>query len=96
MRERRLRWPLLMILCLLLPITWSCNLPSSGPSSSQAGSSSETEKTRKIEEKAAEIDRHAEELRNMQGSEQEKIDAMNRLDQERRELNEMQEQSGSK
>jgi len=96
MRERRLRWSLPLILCLVLALAWSCNLPSSGPSSSQAGSSSEAEKTRKIEEKAAEIDRHAEELRNMQGSEQEKIDAMNRLDQERRELNEMQEQSGSK
>jgi len=95
MRERRLRWSLPLILCLVLALAWSCNLPSSGPSSSQAGSSSEAEKTRKIEEKAAEIDRHAEELRNMQGSEQEKIDAMNRLDQERKELNEMQEQ-GSK
>lgn len=36
------------------------------------------------------IERHAEEIRNMQGTEQEKIDAMNRLDEERRELNEMQ------
>ena len=93
MRGRRVRWLLLSMLGLLLPVAWSCNLPQSAPSSSQAGSASEAEKTRKIEEKAAEIDRHAEELRNMQGSEQEKIDAMNRLDQERRELNEM-EQSG--
>ena len=93
MRGRRVRWLLLSMLGLFLPLTWSCNLPPSSPSSSQAGSSSEAEKTRKIEAKAAEIERHAEEIRNMQGSEQEKIDAMNRLDQERRELNEM-EQSG--
>jgi hypothetical protein len=68
-------------------------MPQSGSSSTQSGSSTaEAERTRKMEEKAAEIERHAEELRNMQGTEQEKIDAMNRLDQERRELNEMQEQ----
>jgi hypothetical protein len=94
MRDRPVRWPLLLILGLLLPVTWSCNLPQSGPSSSQTGSSTnEAEKTRKMEEKAAEIERHAEEIRNMQGTEQEKIDAMKRLDEERRELNEMQEQS---
>jgi len=95
MRKRRLCWPLLLILC-VLPVAWSCDLHQSAPAPSQAGSASEAEKTRKIQEKAAEIDRHAEEIRNMQGSEQEKIDAMNRLDQERRELNEMQEQSGTK
>ena len=51
------------------------------------------ERTRRIEEKGAEIERRAEEIRNMQGTEQEKIDAMNQLEQERRELMEM--QSGS-
>jgi TolA-binding protein len=91
--RRPLSWPLVCLLGLLLPATWSCNMPQSGPSSTQSGSSTaEAERTRKMEEKAAEIERHAEELRNMQGTEQEKIDAMNRLDQERRELNEMQEQ----
>jgi len=93
MQERRVRWPLLLIPALLLPVFWGCDLPKSGQSSSQAApSSDEAERTRKMEEKAADIERHAEEIRNMQGSEQEKIDAMNRLEQERRELNEMQEQ----
>jgi hypothetical protein len=44
-----------------------------------------------MEEKSAEYQRHAEEVRNMEGTEQEKIDAMNSLDQERREVNEMSE-----
>ncbi len=93
MKETRVRRPLLFLLALLLPVTWGCNLPPSGSTSSStdSSSSSEAERTRKMEEKAAEIERHAEEIRNMQGTEQEKIDAMNRLEQERRELNEMQE-----
>lgn len=86
------RWIRLLALLLSL-MTWGCNLPQGGTSSSASDSStsSEAERTRKMEEKAAEIERHAEEIRNMQGTEQEKIDAMNRLDEERRELNEMQE-----
>ena len=42
-----------------------------------------------MEEKSAEIEKNAEEVRNMEGTDQEKIDAMNSLDQERRELNDM-------
>jgi hypothetical protein len=81
-------WPVLSLL-LLLP--WAgCNMPSNSPAPA-AGSSAEAEKTQKMEEKAAEYQRHAEEVRNMEGTEQEKIDAMNSLDQERRELNEMSE-----
>lgn len=96
MQERHVRW-LLVCLLGLLPVTWSCEMPHSGSSSSQASSSTEeAERTRKMEEKAAEIERHAEEIRNMQGTDQEKIDAVNRLEQERRELNEMQEQSGNR
>jgi TolA-binding protein len=93
MKESRVRRPLLFLLALLFPLTWGCNLPPSGStsSSSESSTSSEAERTRKMEEKAAEIERHAEEIRNMQGTDQEKIDAMNRLEQERRELNEMQE-----
>jgi hypothetical protein len=41
-----------------------------------------------MEAKAKEIDRKAEEVRNMDGTEQEKIDAMNSVDQERREAQE--------
>ena len=93
MQESRRRCPLsLLCLLLLLPASWSCDLPSSGPSSQETtSSSSEAEKTRRMEEKAAEIEREAEEIRNMQGTEQEKIDAMNRLEEKRRELNEMQD-----
>ena len=93
MKESRLGWPLLFLFSLLLPLTWGCNLPPSGTSSSttESSTSSEAERTRKMEEKAAEIERMAEEIRNMQGTDQEKIDAMNRLEEARRELNEMQE-----
>jgi len=88
MRGSRIRrlWSVLSLLTLL-----GCNMPSSSPPPSSGGSSAEAEKTQKMEEKAAEYQRHAEEVRNMEGTEQEKIDAMNSLDQERRELNEMSE-----
>lgn len=81
---------------LLLPVFWACEMPSTGTPSATATatSSSEAEKTRKMEEKAAEIRRKEEEIRNMQGTEQEKIDAYNELEKERRELIEMQD-SGS-
>ncbi len=102
MKESRVRrflsWPLLCLLGLLLPVTWGCNMPQSGSSSassaadSSSSSSDEAERTRRMEEKAAEIERMAEDIRNMQGTEQEKIDAMNRLEEARRELNEMQEE----
>lgn len=84
------RRPFLLLLSLLLTgLLGACQLPASGPSASSTGDSAEAEKTRKMEEKAAEIERRAEEIRNMQGTEQEKIDALNELDKERRELNEM-------
>src|SRR6185295_10767727 len=35
MQERRVRWPLLLIPALLLPVFWGCDLPKSGQSSSQ-------------------------------------------------------------
>ena len=87
-------WPLLSLLALLLPVTWSCEPPPSGASSAATDSavSDEAERTRRMEEKAAEIERLAEEIRTMEGTEQEKIDAVNRLEEARRELNEMQEQ----
>jgi hypothetical protein len=49
----------------------------------------EADRTREMEEKAAEIERKAEEIRNMDGTEQEKIDAVNELEKERQELNRM-------
>jgi hypothetical protein len=82
-------WLLLSLLALLLPLAWGCDMHGSSPAASGTSSSEQAEKTRKMEEKAAEIDRHSEEVRNMEGTDQEKIDAMNSLDQERRELTEM-------
>ena len=63
----------------------------SSEESSSDDSMSESDRTRAMEEKAAEIERKAEEIRNMQGTEQEKIDALNELERERQELNRMSE-----
>lgn len=85
-------WLVLSLLALLLPLAPGCRMPSSSPSASSgagSGTSEAAEKTKRMEEKSAEIEKHAEEVRNMQGTDQEKIDAMNSLDQERRELNDM-------
>lgn len=98
-RVRRLpSWPILSLLLLsLLAVSSGCKVPSSQPSaaagsSSSSSSESQSERTRKLKEKADEIDRKAAEIQTMQGTEQEKIDAVNALDKERRELTEMQEQ----
>jgi TolA-binding protein len=95
-RKRRASWLVLLSL-LLLPTLWACEMPSTGTSTTTATttSSSEAEKTRKMEEKAAEIQRREEEIRNMQGTEQEKIDAYNQLEKDRQELIKMQEGSGT-
>jgi hypothetical protein len=94
--RRPLSWLVLSLLALLLPVCWGCKMPgsssSAGSASSSSSSSEEAERTRRMEEKAAEIDRKAEEIRNMQGTDEEKAEAVNKLDQERRELQEMQEQ----
>jgi Sec-independent protein translocase protein TatA len=86
--RRPLMWQLLFLFALLLPLAGACRMPSSS-SSAGTGTSEAAEKTKRMEEKSAEIEKHAEEVRNMQGTDQEKIDAMNSVDQERRELNEM-------
>ena len=88
-------WLLLSLLLLLLPASWGCDMPSHKPpaaADSSASAPSESERTRKIEEKAAAIERKAAEIQTMQGTDQEKADAVNELDKMRRELNEMQEQ----
>jgi hypothetical protein len=94
-RKRRASW-LVLLSMLLLPTLWACEMPSTGTpaATTSTTSSSEAEKTRKIEEKAAEIERRAAEIQNMQGTEQEKIDAVNQLEKDRQELTRMQE-SGS-
>ena len=91
-----LRRPLpLFLLTLLLAGTWSCDHlsshlskdDSSKTSSSQSSSgSSEADRTREMEDKAADIDRQAEDLRNMEGSDQDKIDAYNKLQQDQQDL----------
>ena len=89
----------LVLSLVVLSTALGCKMPSSTVASdteedaAAASSESEAERTRRIEEKAAEIARMEEELRNMQGSEQEKIDALGRIEQARRELMEMQEGS---
>ena len=94
-RKRRTSWLVLLSL-LLLPILWACEMPSTGTpaTTSTTTSSGEAEKTRRMEEKAAEIQRKEEELRNMQGTDQEKIDAANAIEKDRQELMDMQN-SGS-
>ena len=88
----------LVLSLIVLSTTLGCQMPSStkGSATEEEGtaassSSSEGERTRRIEEKAAGIARREEEIRNMQGTDQEKIDAMSRIEQARRELLEMQE-----
>ena len=86
-----------LLLLLLLPLCVACQSKAGTPPAASSGSSasssgeSESERTRKIQEKAADIERKAAEIQNMQGTEQEKIDAVNALEKERRELTEMQE-----
>lgn len=81
----------------VLVALFGCQMPSStqdsGTEEESAEAASEAERTRQIEEKAAEIAQMEEDLRNMEGTEQEKIDAMNRIEEKRRELMEMQESS---
>jgi hypothetical protein len=95
MQGKRVRRPLswlVLSLLVLVSVSWACQVPpSTPPSGSASESSSEAERTRKMEEKAAEIERKAAEIQNMQGTEQEKIDAVNDLERERRELQEMQD-----
>jgi TolA-binding protein len=52
-----------------------------------SGGQSQAERTRAMEEKAREMEKRAADIQNMQGSEQEKIDAVNKLEQDRQELN---------
>lgn len=87
-RSRLRRWSLLF---LVLIVPAACEMPQTGSISSTAAAPSESQSdlTRKIEEKAAAIERRAQEIQTMQGTDQEKIDAVTDLDRERRELQEM-------
>jgi predicted small lipoprotein YifL len=57
-----------------------------GASSSATSATSEAERTHEMEKKAADLDKRAEDLKTMTGTDQEKIDAANQIDKERREL----------
>jgi hypothetical protein len=91
---RTLSW-LVLSLLLLLPL--ACKLhskPAEDSSSSGSNPSVENaELTRKMEEKAADIRTKEEEIRNMQGTDEEKADAVKKLDAERQELIEMQDKA---
>lgn len=94
MNERRTRhWSWLALFLSLTAVSSGCEMPQSGGSAETAttSSSDEAERTRKIEEKAAEIERMAAEIQTMTGTEQEKIDAVNKLEEKRRELQELEE-----
>lgn len=93
MDKRRMRhWSWLALFVFLVTVSSGCEMPQSGGASGTAApSSDEAERTRKMEEKAAEIERLAEEIQTMTGTEQEKIDAVNRLEEKRRELQELQD-----
>lgn len=91
-RTRHGSWFILFLF--LVTVSAGCEMPPSGGASSGTAvtsSSEEAERTHKIEEKAAEIERMAAEIQTMTGTEQEKIDAVNRLEEKRRELQELQE-----
>lgn len=85
----------LLFLCLLLALAlWACPNPSMQKISEEeaAVSANEAERTRRMEEKAAEIRRMEDEILTMEGTDQDKIDAVNRLDEARRELSAMEEE----
>ncbi len=91
---RTLSWLVLSSLVVLLPL--ACKAHSKPAADSSSGSVSnpsleEADRTRKIEEKAADIRSKEEEIRNMQGTDEEKADAVKKLDAERQELIEMQD-----
>jgi hypothetical protein len=60
--------------------------PAADSATSATSATSEAERTREMEKKAADIEKRTEELKTMNGTDQEKIDAANQLDKERREL----------
>ena len=88
---RTLSW-LVLSLVLLLPLACKAHGKPAEESGSASNPASENaELTRKMEEKAADIRSKEEEIRNMQGTDEEKADAVKKLDEERRELIEMQD-----
>ncbi len=68
----------------------SSDLAPGGAAGSAASSAtaprSEAQRTQEMEKKAKDIDQQARDLQNMQGTEQEKIDAVNKIEQQRQDL----------
>ncbi|MDP9121945.1 MAG: hypothetical protein M3O15_11380 [Acidobacteriota bacterium] len=107
MSNRRTRRPLLYLWTLLVVATASlaaCHRhqpasPAAGVSStsgsSTTGTTSQAQRTRDMEDKAKEMNRQAGDIQNMQGTEQEKIDAVNKLEQQRQDLSNQAETTGS-
>ena len=89
---RTLSWLVLSLFVLLLPLACKAHSKPAGDSSSGSNPAVENaELTRKMEEKAADIRSKEEEIRNMQGTDEEKAEAVKKLDAERQELIEMQD-----
>lgn len=98
---RRVREPVVVLLSLVLPVLAGAALagcprhPAGAPAPAAtaedtaqgAAYQSEAERTRAMEDKARELEKKAADIQNMQGTEQEKIDAVNKLEQERQDLN---------
>lgn len=99
-----LRRPLsLFLLALLLVGTGACDhvknhfskdtAKKDSPAAEGSGYT-ESARTSEMEDKAADIDRQAQDLQTMEGSDQDKIDAYNKMQQDQQELNSMSESSG--
>jgi hypothetical protein len=86
-------FPLLLLSLTLLAGATACDRVSVSVSKPQADGSAEADRTREMEDKAADLERRATEIQNMEGSEQDKIDALNQLEKDRQELNDMSEGS---
>lgn len=82
--------------CVLALLLFSClagcqprqtgEIPPATTTSSSFSSTSEADRTREMERKAADLDKRTEALKTMTGTDQEKIDAANQIDKERQEL----------
>jgi hypothetical protein len=75
-----------LLLLTVLPGCQPSHTGSAAPAADSASATSEAERTREMERKAADIAKREEEIKSMTGSEQEKIDAVNQLEKERQEL----------
>ena len=64
----------------------SSEVQGGGASSSASAPPSEAQRTQEMEKKAKDIDQQARDIQSMQGTEQEKIDAVNKLEQQRQDL----------